>query len=191
MLKITSNYPTATGVLNNYKKYVVLAAKRNLSGKHKGSGALSRSIKGYIDKKFNRSLAGKFTGGSSLPSLTFEFNSYGEYLDKGVKGSKSNYMANAASPYKFGRNMDKKSVPVAPIKKWLASKGLNQKLAYAVAKSIYQKGIERTLFFSKPFEKRYKPMVRAYHSAVADDIARNIANQLEKKLKQRKTLNKK
>jgi hypothetical protein len=190
MLKFTSNYPTATGVLEKYKKYVVLAAKRNLSGKHKGSGSLSRSIKGYIDKKFNRNIAGKFTGGSTLPSLTFEFNEYGEFLDQGVKGSRSNYVANAASPYKFGRNMDKKSVPVRPIKKWLASKGLNQKLAYAIAKSIYQKGIKRTLFFSKPFEKRYKPMVRAYHSAVADDMAKNIANQLAKKLKQRNALKK-
>ena len=33
-------------------------------------------------------------------------------------------------------------------------------------------------------------MVRAYHSAVADDMAKNIANQLAKKLKQRNALKK-
>lgn len=186
-LKFTSTYPKATRVLNDYKKYVVQQAKSNLSKKgHKASGKLYGSIKGYVNKKFNRSLTGKFTGGSTLPQLSFEMEDYGKYIDQGVKGSRSSYIANAASPYKFGRTTDKKAVPVGGIKAWCRSKGLPIKAAYAIAKSIYQKGIERSLFFSKPFEKRYKPMLKAYHAAVADDLANNIANKLKKKLKQSK-----
>lgn len=189
-LKFTSNYPKATNVLNKFKKYVVSQAKRNLSKDgHKASGALHRSIKGDVKKTSNRDLKGRFTGGSSMPSLSFEMEDYGKYLDLGVKGSRSSYITNALSPFKFGRGGDKKAVPVSPIKAWCRKKGLPVKASYAIAKSIYQKGIERSLFFSKPFNKRYKSTVKAYHSAIADDMATNIANQLAKKLKQQKNGN--
>lgn len=191
MLKITSNYPKATAVLTKFKNYVVSQARANLSrGGHRATSSLYRSVRGYINKRFNRSVSGRFTGGSTIPSLTFEFKQYGEFLDKGVKGSKSNYLENRTSPYKFGRNGDKKAVPVAGIKRWLGARGLDQKLAYVIARSVYQKGIKKTMFFSKPFNKRFKPMLKEYHSAIADDIATNVANQMSKKLKQRKTLKK-
>ena len=70
MLKITSTYPRATKVLESYKKYVVSQAKSNLT-RQGAKGALHNSIKGYISKKFNRSVSGKFLGGSSMPSLNF------------------------------------------------------------------------------------------------------------------------
>ena len=139
-----------------------------------------------LDRISYRDLKGKFTGGSSMPSLDFEMKEYGKYIDLGVRGKKSNYTTNALSPFKFGRYGDKKAVPVAPIKAWCRQKGLPVKAAYAIAKSVYQKGIKRSMFFSKPFEKRYKPTMRLYHAAIADDMATNIANQLEKKLRQNK-----
>ena len=190
MLKLTTNYPKATGVLEDFKKYVVSQSKRNLTrggrhGTHNATRSLYSSIKGYIDKRFNRS-SGRFTGGSSMPSLRFEMNEYGKYLDEGVKGSKSTYTKNRLSPYKFGRGEDKKSVPVGEIGKWLRAKGLNEGLKYAIGRSIYQKGIERSMFFLKPFNKRLKLTVRRYHQAVADDIAVNISNKIAKQIKNRK-----
>ena len=190
MLNLTTNYPKATGVLLDFKRYVVSQAKRNLTkggrhGTHNATKSLHGSIKGYINKKFNRS-GGKFTGGSSMPSLTFQMNMYGKYLDEGVKGSKSTYLKNRLSPYKFGRNGDKKSVPVRPIEKWLRAKGLNPKLKYAIGRSIYQKGIERSMFFLKPLNKRLKITMTKYHRAVADDIAVNVANRIAKQIKNRK-----
>ena len=187
MLKFTSQYTRAYQVLDKFKRYVVQQSRSNLTkGKHNASSALYGSIKGYINKKQNRSLAGRFTGGSSMPSLTIEMNSYGAFLDKGVRGSKSNYIKNRDTPYKFGRGGDKKSVPVSPIRKWVQSKGLDAGSEYAIAKSIYQKGIEKTGFFSKPFDKRYKLTINLYHKSIAKDIANNIANQLAKKLRQNK-----
>ena len=186
-LKFTSNYPKAHSVLLKFSKYVVRSAKANLGKEgHKASGKLRRSIKGTVKKTANRDLKGKFTGGSSMPSLDFEMKEYGKYIDLGVRGKSSNYTTNALSPFKFGRYGDKKAVPVAPIKAWCRQKGLPVKAAYAIAKSVYQKGIKRSMFFSKPFEKRYKPTMRLYHAAIADDMATNIANQLEKKLRQNK-----
>ena len=189
MLRITSQYTRAYQVLDKFKRYVVQQSKSNLTkGGHNASSTLYGSIKGYINKRQKRSLAGKFTGGSSMPQLSFEMEDYGKFLDEGVKGSKSNYIKNRNTPYKFGRNGDKKSVPVEPIRKWVQSKGLDAGSEYAIAKSIYQKGIEKTAFFSKPFDKRFNTTMNLYHRAIADDIANNIANQIAKKLRNKNKL---
>ena len=172
-------------VLEEYRRWVLAQSKANLTkSKKNASGSLHKSIKGYIKRQFNRGEGGRFTGGRQLPSLRFEMAHYGAFLDEGVKGSKSTYAKSLRSPYKFRNN--KGSVPVGPIKKWLQARGKDQKLAYVVARSIYQKGIEATKFFSGPFNKRYNSFVHKYHVAVADDIANDIANQLRRKLKKNK-----
>ena len=189
MLKFTSTYPRSTKVFEDFKKYVVRASKGNLirgkSGRFSGkAGALHKSIKGTISKKFNRSLKGRFTGGSQMPSLSFSMLDYGKFVDEGVKGSKSSYIKNSKSPYRFSGR--KKTVPVEPIKKWCNKRGISEKLAFVIAKSIYEKGIERTEFFLKPFESRLDGVLHKYHVAIADDIANNFANQLRKKLNKNK-----
>ena len=185
MLKITTTYPKATRVLTAYKKYVVQQSKSNLTkAGHKASGSLYGSIKGYVNRKFKRDIKGMFLGGTTMPSASFEMLDYGKFVDEGVQGTNSNYVGNS-SPNKFGKS-GATSVPVGPIKQWLQRKGLDTKLAFVIARSIYQKGIKRSLFFTKPFEARYKPMMMAYHSAIADDIANNVAMKLRRKLKKTK-----
>lgn len=184
-LKISTTYPRATQVLEVYRRWVLAQSKANLSkSKSNSSGALKNSIKGYIKKKFNRGVKGRFSGGSELPSLRFEMLKYGEFIDEGVRGSKSSYMESRVSPFKF-RN-GKGSIPVKAISGWLQNRGIESGLKYVIARSIYQKGIKAKKFFSKPFNKRYGSMVHNYHIAVADDIANNLANQIEKRLKQSK-----
>ena len=189
-LKNTSTYPKARRVMESYKRYVVSQSKANLTkgrmvrGKnssHKSTGKLHGSIKGYVDAKMNRSIKGRFTGGSAMPSLTFEMANYGKFLDEGVRGSKSNYIENRNSKNKFRGG--KKSVPVGPIKTWCRKKGISEKLAFLIARSIYEKGIKASHFFTKPLQKRNKSMWSAYHKAIADDIATNFANKIEKQLK--------
>ena len=189
-LKNTSTYPKTRRVLERYKKYVVSQAKRNLSkgrmvrGKkqsYKSSGKLHGSIKGYVTSKMNRDIKGRFTGGSAMPSLTFEMAQYGKFIDEGVKGSKSTHRDSLMSPNKFRNN--KKSVPVGRIRAWCTKKGISEKLAYIIAKSIYEKGIRASHFFTKPLQKRNKSMWVQYHKAVADDIALNFANKIEAQLK--------
>jgi hypothetical protein len=116
-----------------------------------------------------------------MPSLTFEMANYGKFLDEGVRGSKSNYIENRNSKNKFRGG--KKSVPVGPIKTWCKKKGISEKLAFLIARSIYEKGIKASHFFTKPLQKRNKSMWSAYHKAIADDIATNFANKIEKQLK--------
>ncbi len=189
MLKNTSTYPKSTKVLEKFKKYVVRASKGNLirgkGGRFSGkAGKLHKSIKGSISKKFNRSLKGRFTGGTQMPSLEFSMLDYGKYVDEGVKGSKSSYIENSKSPYKYSGR--KKTVPVAPIRDWCNKRGISENLAFIIARSIYQKGIRRTEFFIKPFGSKVDGVIEKYHSAIADDIANNFANQIMKKLRQKK-----
>ena len=182
MLSFKGKYKNSMQVLEEYRRWVLAQSKANLSKKKKNaSGDLKKSLKGYINRRFNRDSGGKFISGRQLPGLRFEYNYYGEFIDKGVKGSKETYIKSMNSPYKFRNN--KGSVPVKPIKEWLAKRGKDQKLAYAVARSIYRKGIEATKFFSAPFNKRYRSFVHKYHVAIADDIADDIAKQLKKKFK--------
>lgn len=159
-------------------------SKANLSkSKGNASGKLKNSIKGKISKRFKRDSGGRFLGGSDLPSLQFEMLKYGEFQDEGVRGSDTTYAESLGSPFKFRNN--KGSVPVKAISRWVAQRGLPKGASYAIARSIYQKGIKAKKFFTKPFNKRYKTMVHKYHVAVADDIANNLANQLEKQLKKK------
>ncbi len=173
-----------------YKRYVVSQSRANLSrggdnGSHSASGALYRSIKGKVSSRMNRGLKGRFTGGSEMPSLEFEMAIHGKFLDEGVKGSKSNYLENRDSKNKF--RSGKKSVPLKPIRSWLKRKGLSEKLAFVIGRSIYQKGIKATKFFTKPLEKRNAIYMKSYNKAVADDIANNFANQIAKQLKKAQT----
>jgi hypothetical protein len=184
VLRIKTTYPRATRVLEAFKKYVVSQAKANLTRKG-AKGKLHSSIKGYVSKKFNRGLSGRFTGGSSLPKLEFQMLEYGVYQDQGVRGTDPVDSRHKGKRSVFeGRQgrfrKAKKQIPVKSIKEWAERKGLNP---HAVAKSVHKKGLERSLFFSKPFFKRYAPMLKQYHTAVAQDIANNIANQVAKQLK--------
>ena len=189
-IKNTSTYPRARRVMDSYRKYVIQQSRSNLSkggehGTHNASSSLYKSIKGKISSKMNRSLKGRFTGGSTLPSVEWEMKNYGKFLDEGVKGSNSNYLENRNSKNKF-RN-GKKTVPLGPIRKWCKKKGLDEKLAFIIGRSIYQKGIKATNFFTKPLEKRNKMYMKQYHKAVADDIAYNFANQIAKQLRKAQT----
>lgn len=176
-------------VLNQWRKYLVQQSKSRLSKSgSNATGELYGSIRGYIDKKYNRDVKGRFTGGRQLPSMFIEYNSYGQFIDKGVQGTKSNYIENRNSPYRFGRNGDKKAVPTKAISKWVAKKGLPQSLTYVIARSIYQKGIKATQWFSRSLELSKKRYLIRYHKAVADDIAENVADSIKKRLQNKKTI---
>ena len=176
--------------MEQYKRYVIQQSRSNLTkggehGTHNASSKLYQSIKGKVTGKMNKGLRGRFTGGSEMPSVEWEMAIHGKFLDEGVKGSKSNYIENRDSKNKF--RSGKKSVPLGAIKKWCKRKGLSEKLAFVIGRSVYEKGIKASKFFIKPLEKRNKLYMKQYHKAVSDDIARNFANKISKQLKKAQT----
>jgi len=140
-------------VLTKFAKYVIQQAKSNLTRQKRNS---SRALYDSLAYTLNVS--------ENSFSLTFKMEDYGEFQDKGVKGAKSTYASAAASPYKYTNKMP----PSSAFAQWAVKKGLqgtrNEKgqfvkrksLQYALARSIYEKGIPATKFFSTPFGIGFK-----------------------------------
>lgn len=135
-------------VLNRFIKHVVSQAKRNLSTKgHNASKKLYNSIKGEA-KSFPNSIG-----------IYFEMEDYGFYQDQGVSGKKKKY----DTPFSYKSKMP----PPSAFDKWTIRKGIAPRksggqfqsrkgLNFAIARSIFEKGIKPTLFFTKPFEAAFK-----------------------------------
>jgi len=104
---------------------------------------------------------------------------YGAFIDEGVRGSKSVYPESAQSRFEFSGRF--KMIPTSSLDKWTVSKGIaprdekgrfidRQSLKFALAKSIYEKGIKASLFFTKPFEKAFTNLPIDVVEAFALDI---------------------
>ena len=180
-IRTKSVYPKATNILNKFKKAQVRDSKRGLAkAKLKDTSTLNRSVRGIVKKFAFRGSGGRFTGGTTMPSLDFKYLMYGEFHDKGVKGSKSSQNA-PTSPYKYRGGG--KTIKQQPIRQWLQRKGLPTSLTYIISKRIYERGLKTTNWWSTPFRKNYSKYMHQYHKAIADDIATNVGNQLIKQLK--------
>lgn len=130
--------------LEKYGKYVVQQARSNLTKKKQNAS-----------KELYNSLSFKVQKNSVL----FDMLEYGAFQDEGVKGKKSTYPQSSASPFKYKNKMPPSSV----FDKWGIRRGIaprdkqgrfisRKSLNYLLARSIYNKGIRATMFFTKPFE---------------------------------------
>ena len=131
--------------LEKFAKNVVKFSSSNLTRKDKNvSKELYNSI-GYDLRVHPKSF-----------SLTFEMEEYGAYQDKGVSGVKKKYN----TPFSYKSKMP----PEKPILDWINKrrlslrdgKGSQKSLAFVIRRSIYNKGIKPSLFFTKPFEASFK-----------------------------------
>ena len=136
-------------LLNDFRSNVIREAKRNLTSQNT-SGRLSKSLKSYVKESKN-----------SI-QISFEMEDYGFFQDRGVQGTKS---GKSLDGYKYTNKMP----PPKAFDKWIVKKGFKDTirdkkgrfvkrkgLAFIIARSIFEKGIKTTLFFTKPFEKFYK-----------------------------------
>ncbi len=141
--------------LTRFAKAVVKQARTNLTRKgHKFTGDLSKSLDNWEVKVTKNSIY-----------ISFSMEDYGEYQDLGVKGA-ANFKSHKMSRYTPFRYKDKMP-PTKDLKKWANSKGLNE---FAVARSIYQKGIPQTLFFTRAFESRFGDLPETILDVFGDNI---------------------
>ena len=135
--------------LNKYAKYVIQQSRSNLTKKgNKASGALYKSLGYEITED----------------SISFTGEDYGVFQDQGVKGKNAYYSDSASSPFRFGTGTGKKGGLTQGIAKWIKQKGIkgrdkktgrfitDKSLTFLISRSIYDKGIRATMFFTKPFE---------------------------------------
>lgn len=166
--------------LDKFRKYVIQQARTNLTKSKKNTS-----------KKLYNSINGVSKVNPNSISLYFEMLDYGVYQDKGVKGLKSNYVENKKTPYSFKKGIASRQM-LKNLDKWIVRKGIaprdkngkfisRQGLKFAIAKSIFNKGIKASLFFTKPFEKAYKNLPNELISAYGLDIEKNFIDKIETK----------
>jgi hypothetical protein len=147
-----------------FAKAVVRKAKGNLTRDgHKNTGALYRSLDNWELKVSKQGSV----------SLTFSYEDYGEFQDKGVKGAanfKSHKMTEA-TPYRFRDKMP----PKKPIEAFIKAKGIDVN-AFVIQRSIFQKGIPQTLFFTKPFRDSFKALPENILDAFGGDVDNFLKN---------------
>lgn len=135
-------------LLNRFIKHVVSQAKKNLTTSGKNAS-----------KKLYNSIQGEAKAFPNSIGIYFDMEDYGFFQDKGVSGVKKKYN----TPFSYKTKMP----PPSAFDKWTIRRGIaprNTKgqfqtrkgLNFAIARSIFEKGIKPSLFFTKPFEAAYK-----------------------------------
>ena len=146
-------------ILNKFAKRVIQQSRTRLTkGKKNASKDLYNSLRYDL------------TTSAAAFILNFFMEEYGIYQDRGVSGKKRKY--NTPFSYK-----DKMPPPKA-LDKWMVRRNIKgtrdaqgrfikrKSLQYLLARSIYNKGIKPSNFFSKSFEQAFdklpEDMVKAY-----------------------------
>lgn len=159
--------------LDKFRKRIITEARKNLTRqKKKASGNLYKNLSSDLEV---------YRTGNFM--LEFDLSTYGEFVDKGVSGTKKKY--NTPFSYKT------KQPPSSVIEKWIKQRGLkgrgkngrfikHKSLAFLIARSIKQKGLKPSLFFTRPFQNEYKKL--------SDDLVEAFGLDIDEFLKY--TLNK-
>lgn len=106
---------------------------------------------------------------------------YWIFVDQGVKGAGgfkgSGRMRGEGSKFKFTNKMP----PIRSIIQWTKIKGIrgrdkkgrfisDRSLGFLIARSIYQRGLQRTRFITKPYEEMQRDLAEDIQQAVTQDI---------------------
>jgi hypothetical protein len=169
-------------ILKKFTKYVVSQAKSNLTRKKKNvKGNLYNSIKGDT-----------FVGKNSI-GVYFEMEDYGVFQDSGVKGKSSGQSLGTFKDggFRFGSRTGQSGGLTKAINQWVKDRRFQFKdkangqfmsydaTAFLITRSIWQKGIKPTRFFSKPFEDSIKRLpdevVEAYALDTENTIRKSLA----------------
>jgi hypothetical protein len=137
--------------LNKFAKYVVQQSRSNLTKSDKN-----------VSKELYNSLGYDLNVSKNSFSLSILMEDYGVFQDKGVSGTEKKYN----TPFKYTN----KRPPASAFSNWVVRKGLKgtrdakgrfvsrKGLMFAVANSIFKKGIKPSMFFTTPFQKAFKDL---------------------------------
>lgn len=164
-------YDETKKYLNSYGASVVNEQKTRLRSYGKGGGNLEKSLNYKIIETQRRI------------GVDFYAADYAKFVDEGVEGSKTKTTGKGGLKSKF--KYRKKMVPTRVLDKWIVRRGLAPKdkkgrflsrasLKYAIARSIFLNGIERTQFLSLPIQRSEKRFQIGMERALKKDIEANI-----------------
>ena len=128
------------------------------------------------------------TASKNSVTLEFEFGGaedYWAFVDEGVRGAGGykgkGKMRGQGSPFKFSNKMPPRGV----IDRWIVNKPLKaarkdgkfikrKSLAFLIQRAIYQRGLTRTQFFSRPFTQQLKKQTDAIVEAFGEDLEKQL-----------------
>ena len=159
-------------VLNNFKKFVIQQSRSRLTKGRKN-----------VDGKLYKSIDGEVKLNPNSFSLSFYMEDYGIYQDKGVSGTKKKYN----TPFSYTTKMP----PRKTLEQWISKRGFQfrddkgrfisyKSMSFLIQRSIFEKGIKPSLFFTKPFEQGFKKLpdevLEAYGLDIEDLLAFTLNN---------------
>ena len=160
--------------LNTFAKYVIQQSRTNLTkGKKNASKELYNSLGSDIKVSKNSF------------ELSFLMEEYGVFQDKGVSGKEKKYNTD----FKYTN----KKPPASAFSKWVIRKGLKgtrdkkgkfvsrKGLQFAIANTVFKKGIKPSMFFTKPFEKAFKNLPKELVESFALDVEQLIKTTVNNK----------
>jgi hypothetical protein len=162
--------------LNKFAKYVIQQSKSNLSKSNKN-----------VSKELYNSLGYDLNVSKNSFSLSILMEDYGVFQDKGVSGTEKKYN----TPFKYTN----KRPPASAFSNWVVRKGLKgtrdakgrfvsrKGLMFAVANSIFKKGIKPSMFFTTPFQKAFKDLPEELILSFGLDLERFIDFTIKDNLK--------
>jgi len=176
-----ATYPNFTQALQDFGRVQVSDAKAGVP-----DTALATSIEYQVQG------AGKFQ-----PTVIFTMNGYGGFVDTGVTGTRNQrtQLNSKKANDLFGFDRQPaftgryKMINPSAIDKWVIKKDVYNKMKtrdakgrfikrsavkFAIATSIYRKGLEGTGFFSTPFESNMEAFNSIFEDALAKDLTENL-----------------
>ena len=162
-------------VFEEFSIKVIAQARGNLMRLKKGGGKLSKSLRADVLQT-----AGDFR-------LRFWSTNYGDFVDQGVSGVKNHI---SGTDYSYKRKMPPPSI----MERWAKTKGIkgrskkgrfitDKSLGFAIARSIFYKGLPRTLFYTDAFDANFKqPFIDKVETAYAADMERILEAEFNENL---------
>jgi len=164
--------------LESFGKQVVNRSKGNLQKAGKG-GKLEDSIKFEV-----------ITTNDGF-TVQFYMSSYGQYVDKGVSGTKvkrtfKDYKGKTIkSPFSYKNSKGHSQPPSSALDKWVVRKGIaprdasgkfmkRKTITFLIARSIGRKGIQGISFFQKPLGLGLKQFGKDLLGSVKEDIINSL-----------------
>tara|TARA_R100001230_G_C5685042_1_gene193687 strand:+ start:822 stop:1370 length:549 start_codon:yes stop_codon:yes gene_type:complete len=174
--------------------------KNTIQAMQKLGGDVVKEGRGILkkEKKASGTLYNDFdylvTASQEYVTLDFEFGKaedYWAFVDEGVRGAGGykgrGKMRGGNSPFRFGSGKSKGKWPqfTSAIQKWIKKKGIkgrdkkgkfitNKSLGFLIQRAIYQRGLTRTQFFSRPFTQQLKKQTDAIVKAFGEDLEKQI-----------------
>jgi len=152
--------------IKKFRDYVIQQSRSNLSKDKKNN-----------TKQLYNSIKGEIVNDKGFTIVGFSMDNYGQFVDKGVKGSDPSQVSKNAkikgqqapnSPYSFKT----KRPPSKYLEQWAKQKnfrlrdkkgkfaeGSYKTIGIILAKNIWARGMKPSMFFTKPFEAGYKKYI--------------------------------